>query len=797
MSREGGRQISRWTTLGSATLLNAALVLVLICVVPGEAMGQAAEAPPPPPVTREAAREMVARLSDAEVRKLLLEHLDRSLAEAEEAQAAEREPWLLTESGTALSRLNELVGRFDELDDEWRRLDGIIRGSMRYPWLILLAVIAAGVAVGALLERFLMRPNGILGVLSAVAPQTRAEQIRAGRVLLGAFARGFGAAVFLAGALAIVQLVPGISDGVRLLASAAVLLAGGTRVVAAGINGLFFPAGDASPWPLSNRVARAVLRHLTVVTALTLLNVLDGDVLNQLGAQPFFAMAFQLMAGGLLIAGIIVGIFAVRNAMGPAAAEGGRGALSLLLRDRWHMLATAYVLVIYVLAVYARLATGESVLLPGLVSLSLVLLVPALDYGVRLLAARLVPAPVEPASVAEASEVGGAGPHHVAESKKIHLAASAQPPPSLLQAEQPAKPDELAPAPGDSAPAPSQIEHALVVNFRILLALAVLTAVGELWGIRPFDLVEAIFGARLAGALGEIAVASLFAIIVWQIVKAALLTHAPREPTGAGAEGDGGGVGQTRVQTLIPLVAKTLGVVLIVMLALIALSAFGVNIGPLLAGAGVVGLAVGFGAQTLVRDIVSGIFFLVDDAFRMGEYLEIGDIRGTVEKISLRSLRLRHHNGPLHTLPYGEIQSMTNYSRDYAIMKFEIRVPFETNVEKVRKLIKQVGAELAKDEELAPVMLEPLKSQGVNRMDDSAFVIRCKFTTVPGKQFMVRRYAYAKIQQAFEKEGIHFAPKRVIVETVAPAGSEEALAAAAAAAAQAEAPPRKASADER
>ena len=134
------------------------------------------------------------------------------------------------------------------------------------------------------------------------------------------------------------------------------------------------------------------------------------------------------------------------------------------------------------------------------------------------------------------------------------------------------------------------------------------------------------------------------------------------------------------------------------------------------------------------------------------------------------------------TVKNTEIHSMTNYSRDYAIMKFEVRVPFETDVEKVRKLIKQVGAELAQNEEHASVMLEPLKSQGVSRMDDSAFVIRCKFTTVPGKQFTVRRVAYAMIQEAFAREGIKFAPRRVVVETVAPAGSPEALAAAAAAA---------------
>ena len=124
---------------------------------------------------------------------------------------------------------------------------------------------------------------------------------------------------------------------------------------------------------------------------------------------------------------------------------------------------------------------------------------------------------------------------------------------------------------------------------------------------------------------------------------------------------------------------------------MLVLSSLGVNIGPLIAGAGVVGIAIGFGAQTLVRDIVSGFFYLIDDAFRIGEYVVIDQIRGTVEKISVRSFQLRHHDGPVHTIPYGEIRSLTNWSRDWAIMKFELRIPFETDIEKVRKIIKQIA----------------------------------------------------------------------------------------------------------
>jgi small-conductance mechanosensitive channel len=186
---------------------------------------------------------------------------------------------------------------------------------------------------------------------------------------------------------------------------------------------------------------------------------------------------------------------------------------------------------------------------------------------------------------------------------------------------------------------------------------------------------------------------------------------------------------------------------------------------------------VDFGAQALVKDIISGVFFLMDDSFRMGEYVDIeGEIKGTVERISIRSLQLRHHNALVHTIPFGEIQFLTNYSRDWAIMKFEFRIGFETDIDVVRRIIKKVGAGMMEDEEFGPLLIEPLKSQGVNRMDGSALIIRCKFTSVPGQQFYVRRQAFTLIQRAFEESGIKLAPERVIVESTSPEDIERAAA---------------------
>lgn len=263
---------------------------------------------------------------------------------------------------------------------------------------------------------------------------------------------------------------------------------------------------------------------------------------------------------------------------------------------------------------------------------------------------------------------------------------------------------------------------------------------------------------RFWGAAFDVAIITFLAFLIWQLAEIALTRSAGAEP------GMSPRATQARAQTLLPLIRKSLLIVLVVMVVMITLSSIGVEIGPLLAGAGVVGLAIGFGAQTLVRDVVSGVFFLIDDAFRVGEYIEMDEIRGEVERISLRSLRLRHHRGHIFTIPFGELRYITNYNRDWVISKMAMRVPADTDPIKVKKIIKRVGQELLEDVELAPKFLQPLKSQGVYAIDDdSALIIRVKFMCKPRAQFVIRREAYHRIRKAFEEAGIEFARKKVEV----------------------------------
>ncbi|EHS52055.1 MscS Mechanosensitive ion channel [Rhizobium sp. PDO1-076] len=212
-----------------------------------------------------------------------------------------------------------------------------------------------------------------------------------------------------------------------------------------------------------------------------------------------------------------------------------------------------------------------------------------------------------------------------------------------------------------------------------------------------------------------------------------------------------------RLVTLLPLIRSAFGLTLLLLFAILALWSLNVDIAPLLAGAGVFGLALGFGAQALVRDVISGIFYLADDVLRVGEYIEGGgDTRGTVERITLRTVALRHHNGPLYFVPFGILGCVKNNSRDWAIDKFNIPLPVSVDSELVRKVIKKVGEQMLNDPDIGPGIVEPLKTR-VHSIEPGIKIFRCKFRCAPGNQFDIRMQAYKRIEVALKAAGIPFA----------------------------------------
>lgn len=256
-----------------------------------------------------------------------------------------------------------------------------------------------------------------------------------------------------------------------------------------------------------------------------------------------------------------------------------------------------------------------------------------------------------------------------------------------------------------------------------------------------------------------VALVALAGAFLWNVIGAMTARALRGEAPAAATDDASASTPRSRLGTLVPLL-NGVGKSSILALALLSiLVSVGVNIWPLITGLSVFGLAVAIGSQTLVKDVVSGLFFLIDDAFRFGEYIETSSAKGTVEKISIRSVSLRHHRGALATVPYGQIGEIQNFSRDWVVEKLTFRVALDTDVEKVRKLFKQIGQDIAADPELAGDLLEPFKSQGIAEVDDGTLIIRAKFKARPGKQYMIRRAALKAAHKAFRENGIKAVPK--------------------------------------
>ena len=290
-------------------------------------------------------------------------------------------------------------------------------------------------------------------------------------------------------------------------------------------------------------------------------------------------------------------------------------------------------------------------------------------------------------------------------------------------------------------------EGVVVVATSVALFLA--------WGIDPLSPPATGGVAALLPSLIESATVLIVGLALWRAAAAVLADEAPAEGD-VDKLGEIGGEGD-RMATVMPILRGFVLAVIGVTTVLTALIAVGVNVAPLLASAGVLGLAVGFGAQTLVTDVISGLFYLYEDAFRVGEYIETESGKGSVERISLRSATLRHHRGAVITVPFSKMGTIQNHSRDWVVMKFTFSVPGDTDVEMVRKLVKKVGLQMAEDPDLDGKLLAPLKSQGAVGIEGRNFDIGCKFMARPGEQWAIRRKAFAMLQAALNEKGVELA----------------------------------------
>jgi small-conductance mechanosensitive channel len=286
---------------------------------------------------------------------------------------------------------------------------------------------------------------------------------------------------------------------------------------------------------------------------------------------------------------------------------------------------------------------------------------------------------------------------------------------------------------------------------RVAVLIGVIVLVSESWVVNVLGLVDASAWNHVTREARTAGITLFAAFVAWEMFRYVTDSYMRRHLSGEAAST------ATRVGTLMPLLRVTVAIVLAIVAVLIALENIGVNITPLLAGASVLGLAVSFGSQTLVKDIVSGIFYLTDDAFRVGEYIDCEKAKGTVESFTLRSVRLRNPNGQIHTVPFGELGHVTNFSRDWAGVDFSLRFARDTDLDKLCKATEKISADLMDVPELKDMLLEPLKMKGIAEVADNALVVRFKFVARPGNPSTVQNEAVSRMVRGFPELGVEFA----------------------------------------
>jgi small-conductance mechanosensitive channel len=707
----------------------------------------------PEDLTREQVRDLVARLSDDQVRELIITQLDKLAAQQDQAGDAEAYVGLFREGiKVALGALSRMFNSSDKIyalpGSIWQQITEHGKVSGWYLLFQLIGLLLVGWAAERLARHWLEKrmSNSAERLSLGKRFDLACYGMALGAVELGAFAVGAIVFVEITG-----QQAPASLDFWYQLVWCLVLI----KLVVLAVRQIVSPGNsDTRLVSVTEGAARQILAWaMLLASALVLPQPIVG-MATDFGADQATLLLLSVIFSAFFLALLIVLVISLRGygAKLIAGEDGESGSIRQGFARIWWMLTIVYILLIWLMSVGKLAASGELSMAVGLVSLLLFVLIPYFDKGLKALITYYFRKEEEEPSPEDAANVD---------------ASDASIPPDSALAEQNVNPEPEASAQDfESGYIATALRYA-----RVLMVIAILAIFMRLWDIDLRAISAQLLGQRFAGALFDIGITVLLTWALWGVIRISIerkLDDGKGSADEAEEEAEAGGLGGTRVETVLPLIRIFIKITLIVMAIMISLSSLGVDIGPLIAGAGVIGIAIGFGAQTLVRDIVSGFFYLIDDAFRIGEYVVIDQIRGTVEKISVRSFQLRHHNGPVHTIPYGEIRTLTNWSRDWAIMKFELRIPFETDIDMVRKIIKQIGIDMMEDPLFGPLMLQPMKSQGVNRMDDSALIIRCKFTAVPGQQYLIRREAFTRIQKIFEEKGIHFAPRRVLVEASTP-----------------------------
>ena len=290
----------------------------------------------------------------------------------------------------------------------------------------------------------------------------------------------------------------------------------------------------------------------------------------------------------------------------------------------------------------------------------------------------------------------------------------------------------------------------------------------QVWGGSLFGLgQEGVAGMRIGQAVLALGFTVLLAWLVWifadTAIQRALITS---------GRSRGRRVNQARAQTITPMIRNVMFATIVIITGIVGLANLGVNVTPLLAGAGVIGLAVGFGAQTLVQDLITGIFIIVEDSLAVDDFVQINGHMGTVEGLTLRTVRLRDLDGILHIITFSAIQSIHNMSRHFGIALMRIRIPHTMKIDDAITLMQETAQELRQDPMMRHHIWSPLEMQGVDRFDEGAAVLRMRFRTAPVMQWDVARAFNLLLKQRMESQGVDLGLPRLSVSVEGQPGGE-------------------------
>lgn len=657
-------------------------------------------------------QRLVDTLEDETKRKAFVGDL-KALIDVQKKEEAKRAPSLGTRVLELVSSKMEgagaQLGAAAEAVLDLPRLAGWIQNGLADPqrradWLVLVAklalVLAAGLVAQQAAQWLLRRPYALIKAQAAASKMTRIL-LALLRTVLDLVAIG----AFLAVTYAVLTLTePNHTARVAALAFINAIVA--SRAILAVAKLVFAPNFASMRFlPMTGETANYGYLWVRRLTYLTVYGYFAIEALPALGVLTGAHETLRKLLGLIVCLLLIILVMQNRHAVAhEIRGDAGPflGQFRRRLADVWHLLVIMYLVTIY--GVWALELPGgfEFILRATLVSLVIL----AIAQGVVLVLGRVIRRGFS-----------------LNDEQKIRF-------------------------PGLEARANKYLPVLMIVAQVFIYGVAALAFL-QTWGLGVVEWLSSPLGIAVAGRIARIVMIVAIALIVWEVVSAMVERYL------AATDHDGHVVhrGQ-RAQTLLPLLRNIVLIVISVMITLTVLSELGVDTGPLLAGAGILGLAVGFGAQTFVKDVITGFFILVEDTVAVGDVVEVGGHGGKVEAMSIRSIQLRDVHGDVHRVPFSEVKSTINRSKGFSFAVFQIGVAYREDTDRCMNVIREVGDEMLTDAGLAADILADIEIMGVESFADSAVVIGARIKVKAGKQVGVQRGFNRLLKKRFDAEGI-------------------------------------------